>query len=72
MKLLNTTALLIVAVIVMAGAVVWTVIVGSSLSRKEATSTYSVNPARKLGRLLAMYAVVIVAVIVIFLAIMNQ
>ncbi|MFC5405919.1 hypothetical protein [Cohnella soli] len=69
---MNTTMLLIVTVIVMVGAVVWTVIVGSSLARKEATSTYSVNPARKLGRLLAMYIVVIVAVIIIFLAIKNR
>jgi hypothetical protein len=55
----------------MAVAVVLTVKVGSSLGNKEGQSTYSVNPGKKLIRLFSIYLVVIVAVLIVFLALMK-
>ncbi|MCD9025541.1 hypothetical protein [Cohnella silvisoli] len=69
---MNTNVLLIVTLIIMAAAVVITLKVGSTLSNKEGNSTYSANRGRKWGRLLSIYLVVIVAVLIIFIAIMNE
>lgn len=66
-----TNVLLIVTLIIMVAAVIWTIKIGGSLSSKEGSSTYSVNPGRKLGRLLSYYIVVILAVLVIFILIMR-
>ncbi len=68
---MNTTVLLIVTLIIMAAAVALTVKVGSSLGNKEGNSTYSVNPGKKLIRLLTYYLVVIVAVLIVFLILMK-
>jgi hypothetical protein len=67
-----TNVLLIVTLIIMAAAVFFTIKIGGSLSSKEGNSTYSVNPGRKLGRLLSLYIVVIVAVLVIFIVMMRN
>ncbi|TFE22746.1 hypothetical protein [Cohnella luojiensis] len=68
---MDTNVLLIVTVIIMAAAAVLTIIVGQSQGKKEGDSTYFVNPGRKLGRLLSIYAVVIVIVLIIFVVIMR-
>ncbi|RED66230.1 hypothetical protein [Cohnella lupini] len=68
---MSTNVLLIATVIIMAVAVVLTVKVGSSLGNKEGQSTYSVNPSKKLIRLFSIYLVVIVAVLIVFLALMK-
>jgi uncharacterized membrane protein len=69
---MNTNVLLIVTLIIMAAAVVVTFKVGSTLSKKEENSTYSVNIGRKWGRLISIYLVVIVVVLIIFIIIMND
>lgn len=55
----------------MAVAVVLTIKIGTSIGNKEGNSTYSVNPGRKLGRLLSYYLIVIVAVLIVFIVIMR-
>jgi uncharacterized membrane protein len=69
---MNTNVMLIVTLIIMAAAVVLTIKIGSSLGNKEENSTYSINRGRKWGRLLSIYAVVIIAVLILFLVIMNE
>ncbi|WP_239616733.1 hypothetical protein [Cohnella mopanensis] len=69
---MTTNILLISTLIIMAVAVILTIKVGSSLGNKEANNTYSVNPGRKLGRLLSYYLIVIVAVLIVFIVIMRS
>ncbi|RKP58029.1 hypothetical protein D7Z26_00515 [Cohnella endophytica] len=69
---MSTNLLLIITVIVMAAAVIWTVRVGVSLGKKETNGSYFAHSGRKLGRLLSLYVVVIIAVIIIFIAMMNK
>ncbi|BBI34227.1 hypothetical protein KCTCHS21_36260 [Cohnella abietis] len=68
---MNTNVLLILTLIVMVSAVVITLKVGSTLAKKEDTSTYSLNRGRKWGRLLSLYVVVIIGVLIIFLNVMK-
>jgi len=68
---MNTNAILILTVIVMAAAVWLTLRIGSSLGRKESNGEYSANTGRKLGRLLMFYGVAVAAVAVVFFAVMR-
>ncbi|TVX95303.1 hypothetical protein [Cohnella terricola] len=69
---MNTNIMLLIILIVMVAAAVLTIRVGTSLGNKDANGSYFANTGRKLGRLLAIYGVVIIAALAIFVAVLRS
>jgi len=69
---MNTNIMLLIILIVMIVAAILTIRVGKSLGNKDANGTYFANTGRKMGRLLAMYGVVVIAALAFFVAVLRS
>ncbi|MFC5700317.1 hypothetical protein ACFPVX_03390 [Cohnella faecalis] len=68
---MNTGLLIILVVVVMVAAVAATLMVGFSRSNNQEDTGYTANTGRKWGRLIALYAVSIILVAILFIALMD-